>query len=337
MQSTCGHSLYVTPFSVNITPIQVMSSRATSLMHAERCPDAMIDSDDVRLAVYHEGNRHGSTLVFVHGYPDTAQVWDRLVAELGVDYHCVRYDVRGAGRSDTPTRTSAYRLSCLEGDLAAVIGWACPNGERVHLIGHDWGSIQSWEAATDPAMRDRLASYTSISGPCLDHIGQNLRAQWRDNRRALARQARRSWYIAFFQIPGLAEFGWSRLMAPRWPATLARLEGQALPVAATWAEDGRAGIRLYRANMWPRLAHPRERFAVVPVHLIVARRDPFVGQGLARRALDWADSITVTELDARHWVIETHAPAVAERIRQHITALEAPDTQRRRTPHETAS
>ena len=88
--------------------------------------------------------------------------------------------------------------------------------------------------------------------------------------------------------------------------------------------------------MWPRLAHPRKRFAVVPVHLIVARRDPFVGQSLARRALDWADPITVTELDARHWVIETHAPAVAERIRRHVATLEAP-VQGRRAPHETTS
>ncbi|MBH03101.1 MAG: alpha/beta hydrolase [Xanthomonadales bacterium] len=314
-----------------------MPGRATRLIHTTRCPDAMIASDGVRLAVYRDGNRRGPTLVFVHGYPDTAQVWERLIAELGGAYDCVRYDVRGAGHSETPTHTSAYRLSCLERDLAAVIDWACPDGERVHLIGHDWGSIQSWEAATDPAMRDRLASLTSISGPCLDHVGQNLRAQWRDNRRALARQARRSWYIALFQIPGLAEFGWSRLMAPRWPATLARLEGQALPVAATWAEDGRAGIRLYRANMGPRLAYPRQRFAVVPVHLIVARHDPFVGPGLARRALDWADPVTVTELDGRHWVIATDAPAVAERINEHIAALEASAIPRRRTPHETAS
>ena len=295
-----------------------MPARSSPLYHAAREPDAFVTGRDVHLACYCDGDPAHPTLVFVHGYPDTAQVWDRLVKRLAEDFYCVRYDVRGAGRSSRPAATAAYGLSYLEADLAAVIDWAAPTGKPVHLIGHDWGSIQSWEAATDEAMASRLASYTSISGPCLDHIGQGMAQRWRDDRRGALRQARRSWYVALFQVPGLAEYGWQWLMAPRWPRMLARLEGQALPVAPTWAADGRAGIRLYRANMLPRFFRPRARHAVVPVHLVIAQRDPFVGQALARLAEHWADTIETSTFDAGHWLIETHAAELSSAIRDWV-------------------
>src|SRR5205085_969867 len=58
-------------------------------------------------------------------------------------------------------------------DMAAVIDAVSPD-EKVHLVGHDWGSIQAWEAVT--TMPERFASFTSISGPGLDHAGLRMRA-----------------------------------------------------------------------------------------------------------------------------------------------------------------
>jgi hypothetical protein len=68
-----------------------------------------------------------------------------------------------------------------------------------HLVAHDWGSIQCWEAVTDPANAARLASYTSISGPCLDHV---FRAPTN------FRQTLKSWYIAFFHLPLVPQLVW---------------------------------------------------------------------------------------------------------------------------------
>ena len=285
----------------------------------ERTPDAIIEGDGVRLACYTDGEPGLPTLVFVHGYPDTAGIWDRLVAHLAHRYHCVRYDVRGAGRSERPSAISAYRLEHLERDLAAVIDWASP-GAPVHLIGHDWGAIQGWEAATDTALANRLASFTTISGPCLDHVGHGLRWQWRRDRRALLRQVKRSWYVGLFQLPLLAPLAWRHILAERWPATLARLEDEALPVAPTWREDGRYGIKLYRANVAVRLFRPRQRPAVVPVHAFVARHDPFIGRGLVDGLHVWASDLQMDEIEGRHWAIATQASAVARLIDQYVAS-----------------
>lgn len=301
-----------------------MPTKAAVVHSPDRAPDAVIDGNGVRLACYTDGDSARPVLVFVHGYPDTAHVWDRLIDRLARDFFCVRYDVRGAGRSERPRSPLAYRLVHLKRDLAAVIDWASP-AAAIHLIGHDWGSIQSWEAVTDPAMADRIASFTTISGPCLDHLGRYLRSQRAIRPVALLNQLRRSWYIGLFHLPIIAPFVWRRLLAGRWPQTLARLEGETLPVASTLEDDGRYGIELYRVNVVPRLIRPRAGRALVPVHALVPRRDPFVSPAIAGLMSDWVDDLTLDDIDGGHWAIMTRAPTVADLIAGYIRSHPIPN------------
>ncbi|MCP5793027.1 alpha/beta fold hydrolase, partial [Klebsiella pneumoniae] len=84
------------------------------------------------------------------------------------DFYIVTYDVRGAGLSSIPKRIRNYRLERLSLDLQEVVDELLPN-RQFHMAAHDWGSIQSWESVTEPKFKGRLLSYTTISGPCLDH------------------------------------------------------------------------------------------------------------------------------------------------------------------------
>ncbi len=59
--------------------------------------------------MHESGNPEGPVLVALHGFPDNHPVWDGVAAELGDEFRFVTYDVRGAGESDKPTATSAYR------------------------------------------------------------------------------------------------------------------------------------------------------------------------------------------------------------------------------------
>ncbi len=63
--------------------------------------------DGTRLHASCHGDAQLPALVLVHGYPDNAQVWTPLIAELLPYFYIVTYDVRGAGRSDTPGRHHA--------------------------------------------------------------------------------------------------------------------------------------------------------------------------------------------------------------------------------------
>jgi pimeloyl-ACP methyl ester carboxylesterase len=275
------------------------------------------------LHVREAGDPSRPTVVLVHGYPDASVVWDDVAAHLiSSRHHVVTYDVRGMGRSEPPTGPHPYRLEHLADDLFAVIDAVSPD-EPVHVVGHDWGSIQAWEAVTDPERSHRIASYTTLSGPCLDHVGRALRARVRrPTPRGLARilgQGLRSSYIAFLHLPGISTAIW-RIGADRaFRAFLERVERVPSDDRhTTLAADGRVGVHLYRANIVRSVTRPRERSTDVPVQLVVLTGDRYVAPVLLEDLEQWAPHLTRTSLSARHWAPRTHPAEVAALIAEHV-------------------
>ena len=178
------------------------------------------------LSVYQRGPEAAPTLLFVHGYPDDHAVWDLVADRLDADHHVVTYDVRGAGDSGVPEDHRGYRMEALIADVVAVAAAVSP-GQPVHLGGHDWGSIQCWAAITDPRAAEHFASYTSMSGPSLDHVGAWIRARLMPGRGRwgqLRRQAMHSWYVFAFHTP-LGPLVWRHGLDRVWPTLLERREG----------------------------------------------------------------------------------------------------------------
>ncbi|MFD9127542.1 SDR family oxidoreductase [Kitasatospora sp. NPDC059571] len=287
-----------------------------------------VDSDGLPLAVYEQGDPAHPTVLLVHGYPDTHAVWDDVAADLAADHHVVRYDVRGAGASGVPADRGGYRLARLGADLLAVADAVSPD-EPVHLVAHDWGSIQSWEAVTEPGAHHRIASYTSLSGPSLDHIGHWMRHRLRRptprHLRQLLVQGVHSWYITAFHLPYLAPATWRLGLARAWPRVLRDLEavtprpGHPQP---TLRQDAVRGIELYRANFRPTLRSPRERSTEVPVQLVTLRRDRYVSTFLSEGLERWVPALTRRTLDAGHWsALLERGAAVAGLVREHVARV----------------
>jgi pimeloyl-ACP methyl ester carboxylesterase len=281
----------------------------------------------ITLAVTERGPADGvvdaPVVLLVHGYPDTQAVWGPVAERLAARHRVVTYDVRGAGASGAAERTAGYDLAHLVADQHLVVDAVSP-GRAVHVVGHDWGSVQTWAAVAGPEAPARYAGFTSISGPSLDHMAawvrrhRHLRAA---DLRALLRQARRSWYVAAFHLPG-APRAWGPL-APRWGRLLERREG--VPTDGAWPAptlraDGAEGIRLYRANVGRRLARPRPATVEVPVLVIVPERDPFLGPELVEGLEELAPDLRTRPVDAGHWVVRTHPDEVAAWVAEHVAA-----------------
>ena len=277
----------------------------------------VLASGEVRLAVRDFPRAGAPTVVLVHGFPDTSAVWDPVVARLTADHglRVVTYDVRGAGSSTAPASVAGYASEWLVADLVAVLDRLSP-GVPAHVVGHDCGSVQLWDAVTgdDLRLRGRIASFTSVSGPSLDHVAHFVRQRWAaGDYRTLLRQGLRSSYVYAFHLPVLPELLW------RGGAPLLRRRPGA-HFEPTLGRDGANGVNLYRANVRRRLRRPRPGRTGIPVQVLVPLRDPFLTPALYEDLPSFAPRSTVVELDAGHWVVREQPGRVARLVADHVRA-----------------
>lgn len=270
-------------------------------------------ADGVRLHLTDHGGT-GPTVVLVHGYPDTSRVWDEVVDALRDRARVVTYDVRGAGRSDRPRPREAYRLERLAEDLGAVIDAVSP-ADPVHVVGHDWGAIQTFEAVCLPWAATKIASFTCISGASFDEAGRGFRRGLRRPSAvpATLRRLSRSWYIGLFQLPVLPERTFRSGLGRRLLDSLEGLPAREGHPAETAVEDAVDGLALYRANLG-RVLRPQRDRVLVPTQVVVGRHDPFVATSLFTELEAFAPGATVEVLDGGHWLPRTHGPELADLI-----------------------
>ncbi|MCQ4363473.1 SDR family oxidoreductase [Mycobacterium gordonae] len=275
-------------------------------------------SDGVTLAVhrYTDIDSARPTVLAIHGYPDNHHVWDGVAQLLCGRYNVVAYDVRGAGESSTPASRSGYRLDQLVADIDTVIDSL--GVEQVHLVGHDWGSVQAWSAVTDDKVMAKVASFTSISGPHVRHIGQFVRSA-RSPREVgyVARQASSSVYVGFFLSPGLPElFFRSRLGVKvvegleRYgrSSTLSRRVESPRTIA-----DYVNGLNLYRENLPAPLVSPGTEVpqTTVPVQVLIPGKDLFITPALQRYVGAIPPTGRVVPIQGGHWVVTSRPDVIA--------------------------
>lgn len=289
-----------------------------------------VSSGEVELAFIEAGDPARPTIVLVHGYPDTKELWDGVIGPLSDRYHVAAYDVRGAGASSAPRGPRAYDYERLADDLEAVIA-AVAGGGPVHLVGHDWGAIQGWEFATSERFRDRLASFTAIAGPSLDQLITDLHELVRRptpaNLIELGRRLRRSWYVLVMWIPGGPTIAWRVVFAGRrWQwllRTVERIPSQRGP-GATLVQDGIRGANLYRRNIPRRLLRPRRDAAAwAPVQLIVPTGDHWISPRYYDRAALAAPGLKQRTIGTTHWAPRVEPALLARWIGEFVDQLEA--------------
>jgi short-subunit dehydrogenase/pimeloyl-ACP methyl ester carboxylesterase len=279
-------------------------------------------SDGVRLAVhaYTGIDPRRPTILAIHGYPDNHHLWDGVAEHLSEhrngQYNFVAYDVRGAGESTRPAGRSNYRFPQLISDVGAVIDSLGVG--RVHLLAHDWGSIQGWAAVTDETVMGKVASFTSISGPHLNYAGKFLRSA--RTPRALfdvIRQFLASGYIWFFLTPGLPELMVRAGVGVKVVEAFGRIGNSSTRTRA--GESVRAtgdyvnGLNLYRANMPAPFLAPGAELpeTTVPVQVLVPRKDIFVTPALQRYTGSIPLGSRVVPIEGGHWVVTARPDVIA--------------------------
>ncbi len=258
-----------------------------------------------RFPVTDSGPADGVPVVLLHGFPQDATSFDELSPVLnGQGLRTLAPIQRGYAPTARPPHRRDYRLRELVADTQALIDAA---GGSVHLVGHDWGGAVAWAvAASHP---ESVRSLTVLSTP---HPAAMTTALWRSN------QGLRSWYMAYFQLPGLPELTLSRSLA----STL-RSSGLPADAADRYAESMSENGALTAALNWYR-AVPLDRLVsvgsiTVPTTYVWGRKDFALGRYAAEATAGHVSAdYLFTPLDAGHWLPETRPSEVAEAITHRI-------------------
>ncbi|TFZ07292.1 alpha/beta hydrolase [Ramlibacter henchirensis] len=278
------------------------------------------------------GERGRPTLVFLHGFPEAAFVWDELLQHFARpengSYRCVAPNLRGFERSSSPKDVSAYRAKHLVQDIAALM--AAEGGQIECLVAHDWGGAIGWNLANQqPQLMRRLAI---INSP---HPGTFLRELRGD-----PQQQQASAYMNFLIRPDaeqlLAEDDYRRLWAffRSWGAATWLTEAVKDQYREVW--NGPAGgppgaglvggCNYYRASpVRPARAGdpaaagvtlPREMLTVgLPTLVLWGMQDAALLPSLVEGLEEYVSDLKLEKVpDASHWIVHEKPGFVAERL-----------------------
>ena len=110
------------------------------------------------------GEKGRPVLMFLHGFPEAAFVWDGLLEHFSHPdnggYRCIAPNLRGFEHSSAPLDVAAYRARHLVQDIAAMI--EAEGGHLAALVAHDWGGAVAWNlAANQPQLLGKLVIINS--------------------------------------------------------------------------------------------------------------------------------------------------------------------------------
>jgi pimeloyl-ACP methyl ester carboxylesterase len=261
-------------------------------------------------------------LMFLHGFPEAAFVWDELLRHFGTRFRCVAPNLRGYAGSSAPPEVEAYRAKHLVADIAALVDWL--GGPLEALIAHDWGGAVAWNFAVQHAAR--LKRLVIVNSPHPATFVRELQTN-------PAQQAA-SAYMNFLCRPDAEALLAANDYARMWPffGAAQSTPGGWLTDAvkdqyrAVWDQGMRGQLNYYRASpVKPATAQdpslmqlrlPPEAVTVqLPTLVLWGEADAALLPGLLDGLDAFVPKLTLERVpQATHWIIHEQPAFVAGRI-----------------------
>jgi epoxide hydrolase 4 len=284
----------------------------------------------ITLSCRASGDRGRPVLMFLHGFPEAAFVWDELLEHFARPehgaYRCVAPNLRGYERSSQPADVKAYRPKELVQDIAGLI--AAEGAPLECLVAHDWGGAVAWNLANQrPELLRRLAILNS------PHPGTFLRDLQRDPKQQAA-----SAYMNFLIRPDaerlLREGDYRRLWSffTQWGGAPWLTDTTKQQYREVWDASLTGGLNYYRASpLRPAregdpaagtITLPREMLTVtVPTLVLWGMKDVALLPSLLDGLEAFVPALTVERVeDASHWIVHEQPQLVADRLARFLAS-----------------
>jgi len=276
------------------------------------------------------GQRGAPLMVFLHGFPEAAFIWDELLEYFAQPEHggfrCIAPNLRGFEKSSSPKEVEAYRAQLLIQDILALVKSERDDDHIDTLVAHDWGGAFGWGlAAAFPAQVGRLVI---INSPHPGTFTRELKTN--------PEQQKASAYMNFLAHPkaeGMLAADDFQRMWPFFTLMKAGPDGFGWLTEAVkdqyrevWGMGLTGACNLYRVTpMKPPLPGgsvddiptlPREKLMVKsPTLVLWALDDAALLPGLLEGLEEYVPNLEVTKVPkATHWVIHEQPQYVAQQI-----------------------
>jgi pimeloyl-ACP methyl ester carboxylesterase len=269
-------------------------------------------------------------MVFLHGFPEAAFIWDELIEHFAKPEHggfrCVAPNLRGFEKSSSPTEVAAYRAHLLIQDIEQLAAAESADGRIEALVAHDWGGAFGWGYGN--LHGDKLGKLVIINSPhpgtftreLIHNPAQQTASAYmnflaRPDAEALlsADDYKRMWPFFTLMKAGPDGFGWLT-------------DAVKDQYRAVWGAGLTGACNLYRVTpMKPAVPGqpaapipvlPRERLMVeVPTFVLWALDDAALLPGLLEGLEDYVPKLEVKKVPgATHWLIHEQPQFVAAEI-----------------------
>jgi len=272
-------------------------------------------------------------LLFLHGFPEGAFIWDALLTHFSAPenggFRCVAPDLRGFGGSSSPVEVTAYHARHLVQDIRALIALESPQAPLACLVAHDWGGALAWSVASQHP--DSMQRLMVLNAP---HAGAFLREL-----REQDAQRRASDYMRFLRRADaptlLAAQDFRRAFGffaqpdgklPAWltPALQARYRQH-------WSRGMQGACHYYGASpLFPPAPGDPDHLAAlqlpesvlrvnVPTLVLWGMSDPALRPGLLDGLEAWVPRLQIQHLrNTSHWVVHERPARVIDELEHFV-------------------
>ncbi len=251
----------------------------------------------------------GSTIILLHGFPETSKMWSKLIKILSDNnYRVIAPNQRGYSINARPLSVNEYKIDKLSQDVIDIAN--AFNADKFHLVGHDWGSAIGWFLCS--LYGNRIITYTPLSVPHLDAFGDAIKND--------KIQKKKSFYLKWFRLRFIPEFYFKILnyknLKYLWKSSDKKeinsyikvfSQKNALTTALNW----------YRANNFK--GKRKIGNITVPILMIYGTKDMAIGEKAVDDTKKYIDaSYKLIKIKASHWLIQDSFDLISKEVLTHL-------------------